>query len=310
MSTWRCMTLVLLLTLALGSESAALAPGDTIRLQQRNNHIPAHPAPGDHQVHLRFLSDSVATVLNLDALTGWVEIRGMRTQGGPGTGWITPRYIVTTLPDDDGDHGTDGHINWCPAKGAVQPHASGRLRLATWNLANLHSQNGQSIFSDSEKRHDIDYERIRCYVRLMDPDILAVQEVDGAAALQRVVDTDVYDVHVSSRLQGSVGKQNTGFAYRKGLQVRPQPDVTTLNTSGGLRHGTRIDLTHNGRTLKLMSVHLKSGCFSNTSSGAACASLMAQIPPLEQWIDTAAADTEPFIVLGDFNRRLKFSYHS
>jgi endonuclease/exonuclease/phosphatase family metal-dependent hydrolase len=137
----------------------------------------------------------------------------------------------------------------------------------------------------------------------MDPDILAVQEVDGAAALQRVVDTDVYDVHVSSRLQGSVGKQNTGFAYRKGRQVRPQPDVTTLNTSGGLRHGARIDLTHNGRTLKLMSVHLKSGCFSNTSSGAACASLMAQIPPLEQWIDTAAAGAEPFIVLGDFNRR-------
>jgi hypothetical protein len=125
---------------------------------------------------------TVATVLNLDALTGWVGIRGMRTQGGSGTGWITPRYIVATRPNGGGNPGTDGHINWCPVKGAVQPHASGRLRLATWNLANLHSQNGQSIFSDSEKRHDIDYERIRCYVRLMDPDILAVQEVDGAAA--------------------------------------------------------------------------------------------------------------------------------
>jgi hypothetical protein len=33
-----------------------------------------------------------------------------------------------------------------------------------------------------------------------------------------------------------------------------------------LRYGARIDLTHNGQTRKLMSVHLKMGCFENTSS--------------------------------------------
>jgi hypothetical protein len=59
------MTLVLSLTLALGSYSAALAPGDTIRLQQRINHIPAHPAPGDHQVRLRFLSVLPVIVRNV-----------------------------------------------------------------------------------------------------------------------------------------------------------------------------------------------------------------------------------------------------
>jgi endonuclease/exonuclease/phosphatase family metal-dependent hydrolase len=52
-----------------------------------------------------------------------------------------------------------------------------------------------------------------------------------------------------------------------------------------------------------MSVHLKSGCFDNTSSSSACETLLAQIPVLEGWIDAAAQGLTPFIVLGDFNRR-------
>ena len=32
--------------------------------------------------------------------------------------------------------------------------------------------------------------------------------------------------------------------------------------------------------------------------------MLRQIPVLENWIDTAAASAEPFIVSGDFNRRL------
>jgi endonuclease/exonuclease/phosphatase family metal-dependent hydrolase len=71
-----------------------------------------------------------------------------------------------------------------------------------------------------------------------------------------------------------------------------------------LRYGTRIDLTHNGQTVQLMSVHLKSGCFDHATSSSACATLMAQVPVLEGWIDAAAEGTTSFIVLGDFNRRL------
>ena len=36
------------------------------------------------------------------------------------------------------------------------------------------------------KRTAVDYDRMRCYVRLFDPDVLAVQEVDGEEALSRV----------------------------------------------------------------------------------------------------------------------------
>ena len=48
-------------------------------------------------------------------------------------------------------------------------------------------------------RRTLDYRRIRCYVRLIDPDVIAVQEIDGADALGRVVDRDLYNLHVSDR---------------------------------------------------------------------------------------------------------------
>ena len=86
-------------------------------------------------------------------------------------------------------------------------------------------------------------------MRLFDPDILAIQEVDGEAALGRVVDTEVYDVHVDDRPKGTLkGQQNTGFAIKRGLTVVSPPDVQALDIrgDGSLRYGTRIDLTYNG----------------------------------------------------------------
>jgi hypothetical protein len=79
------------------------------------------------------------------------------------------------------------------------------------------------------KRISEDYERLRCCVRLFDPDIPTVQEVDGEEALSRVVDTDVYDVYVDDRPKGSLsGQQNIGFAFRRGLTVVRRPDLTAL----------------------------------------------------------------------------------
>jgi hypothetical protein len=61
--------------------------------------------------------------------------------------------------------------------------------------------------------------------------------------------------------------------------------------------------THNGKTIQLMSVHLKSGCFESSITSSACTKLMEQVPILENWMDTAANGPVSFILLGDFNRR-------
>lgn len=306
---------LVLITLLVGLWAAAqpvaaqFNVGDRVLLVERDIHIPAHPGPGVSTVSFRFIGGTVAEILSIDPVTRWLEIRGERLEAGMDTGWITSRYIDGLAEREPPDEVLPPELSWCLPKGSPNPHPSGRLRVATWNLGNLHSEDGGRTFTGpdpSVQRFSVDYLRLRCYVRLFDPDILAVQEVDGEEALRRIVDTDVYDVHVSSRpvADGLGGKQNTGFAYKKGLDVEPRPDVTDLDVAAGsLRHGTRIDVTHRGRTFKLMSVHLKSGCFAG-DSGTACDRLFAQIPELEEWIDEAAADDEPFLVLGDFNRRL------
>jgi endonuclease/exonuclease/phosphatase family metal-dependent hydrolase len=287
--------------------AAEVQPGDQVRFITREQHIPAHPAPGDTRVHLRFVSGSEATVLRVHGATGWIEVRGEPVQGPENTGWVTPSYL-TSQPGGEGS--TADTLAWCPATGSPTPYPSGRLRLATWNLENLHAQDGQSTYTGNDPsvtRTATDYDRIRCYVRLFDPDILAVQEVDGEAALSRVVDTDVYDVHVDDRPKGSLnGQQNTGFAFKRGLTVVRRPDFTALDVQGDgrLRYGARIDVTHHGQTIQLLSVHLKSGCFENRTRSVDCPLLLAQVPVLESWIDEAARGPRAFIVLGDFNRRL------
>jgi hypothetical protein len=215
---------------------------DRIRLIERDQHIPAHPAPGNLRVHLRFVSGSEATVLQVNPATGWIEVRGEPLQGPEDTGWITPRYLAGR---PNGEDPPPDPLAWCPPKGSPAPHPSGRLRLPTWNVENLHAQDGQSTYPEpdpSVKRVATDYDRIRCYVRLFDPDILAVQEVDGEEALSRVVDTDVYDVHVDDRPKGTLnGQQNTGFAFKRGLTVVRQPDFEALDVQrdGRLRYGAR-----------------------------------------------------------------------
>src|ERR1044072_8925944 len=61
------------------------------------------------------------------------------------------------------------------------------------------------------------------------------------------------------------------------------------------------------RELRLLSVHLKSGCARDAldANKPSCMELARQIPALESWIDEQAREKRPFAVLGDFNRDLR-----
>ena len=96
---------------------------------------------------------------------------------------------------------------------------------------------------------------------------------------------------------------------RREIPVTRYPDLVRLNTSGGLRYGVDIGITVAGHTIRLLSIHLKSFCFADRLSGQSslskhCRKLASQIVILEEWIDGMAAANRPFVVLGDFNRRL------
>jgi endonuclease/exonuclease/phosphatase family metal-dependent hydrolase len=84
--------------------------------------------------------------------------------------------------------------------------------------------------------------------------------------------------------------------------------VLDLSMNDDVRRGVEARIfPGTQQELRLLSVHLKSGCSRDPldSARAGCAQFARQIPALERWIDAQAAEQKPFAVLGDFNRDLR-----
>ena len=187
------------------------------------------------------------------------------------------------------------------------------IRLATWNMEHLAETNG----SGCRPRTDTDYAAMRAYVADLNADVIAVQEVESKAAAERVFDPAIYTVVVEERVgtdrggfcRGNEGltinAQRTGFAIRKGLPFDRLPDFTAVQVGNpDLRSGVDLIVRpRGGEPIRLLSVHLKSGC-SSGDRNEACPVLFQQVPVIEQWIDERASEGVRFAVMGDFNRRL------
>lgn len=189
----------------------------------------------------------------------------------------------------------------------------GNLRLAAWNMEHLAEANGLGC----RPRTDADYLALRDYAEALNADVIAVQEVESKAAVERVFDPSRYVVIVEDRIASDRGgacrgedgltirEQRTGFAIRRGLAFERQADLEALQLgSADLRSGVDIVVRpQGGAPIRLLSVHLKSGC-SSGDRNAACSVLMQQVPVVEAWMDRRADEAIRFAVLGDFNRRL------
>jgi len=182
---------------------------------------------------------------------------------------------------------------------AVPAAAQAPLRLATWNMEWLTDRASPG----GDPRSAEDYARFAHYADAVRADVIALQEVDGPEAAARVFSPDDYAFY----FEPGDNIQRTGFAVRRGIEVVDDPDYVELRTGNArLRAGTVITVSVAGRPLRLMSVHMKSGCFDVplATESDACNGLRPQIPVLEAWIDEQAAGDVPFAILGDFNRRL------
>ncbi|BAK67324.1 MULTISPECIES: endonuclease/exonuclease/phosphatase family protein [Sphingobium] len=195
----------------------------------------------------------------------------------------------------------------------AETRADRPLKLVSWNMEFLAEKDGVGC----EPRVESDYAAMRRIVDGLDADVIAFQEVETEAAAARVFDPARYTIVIEAR-KGSPGgtcggqfkeqaviRQAVGFAIRKGLAFERHPDVTSLMLGNEqLRSGVDLTLRPAGRKpLRLLSVHLKSGCFTGQDAKA-CPVLLDQIPKLEAWIDEAARGPLPFVILGDWNRRL------
>jgi endonuclease/exonuclease/phosphatase family metal-dependent hydrolase len=209
--------------------------------------------------------------------------------------------------------------------GTAAPAATpAQLKIATWNLEwfmtpeTLRALTPACLPADTPRdgarravpcdvAHELarsheDIAALRRHARRLDADVVSLQEVDGVDAARLVFPG--YEFCFSSR----VAVQNNGFAVRRGLPFSCGPELTGLSLHDDVRRGVELRLfPGTPRELRLLSVHLKSGCSRDTLDSARpnCVQLRAQVPVLERWIDAQAGAHVPFAVLGDFNRDLR-----
>lgn len=190
------------------------------------------------------------------------------------------------------------------------------VNIATWNLEWLTTNPNNSI--KESKKSSQDFAVLNGKFGQISPDILAFQEVDSIAAIQKVVGNE-YKIYLSDRakpqyanLQFDDLNQYTGFAISKTWLTENQATVVdlediVLDPNSKLRFATYIVLKRpNQADMHLLSVHLKSGCPAKKKRSRSCRQLSDQADQLNQWLATRVSNKDNFIVMGDFNHNLSY----
>ncbi len=188
------------------------------------------------------------------------------------------------------------------------PAAAADLKVATWNLEWLteRPKGDRGLPDNVTPKVAEDIDALRRYANLLDADVVAFQEVDGPEVAARVFTPDRYRIFVT----GDRVTQRVGFAVRRTLAAEQNPDLVGLDVSAPgrnrLRSGADITLILAGNRLRLLAVHLKTGCHEArlASPSRNCETLRGQVPPLQGWIAQRREDGVPFVLVGDFNRRM------
>jgi endonuclease/exonuclease/phosphatase family metal-dependent hydrolase len=176
------------------------------------------------------------------------------------------------------------------------------LKLATWNLEWLTARaaGDPALPADVRPKSVEDVARLARYAAYLDADVVALQEVDGPGIAAKVFPPAKYVLHFT----GDRVVQRTGFAVRRSIAFGANPDVVAIEAgNAALRSGADITLT--ASHLRLLNVHLKTGCREDrlgSSARAQCETLRQQLPAVQGWIAQRRAEGAPFVVMGDFNR--------
>ena len=182
-------------------------------------------------------------------------------------------------------------------------HAA-ELKLATWNLEWLTARpaGDPALPPELTPRTADDIALLAHYAADLDADVIAIQEVDGPKIAARIFPPDHYAIHMTR----DHVVQRVGLAIRRGLDFTANPDLTTIDPPPlHLRSGADITLHLTTGPLRILAVHLKTGCRESPLTRTvrhACRELAAQVPPLAGWIRARQDEGVAFVVMGDFNR--------
>jgi endonuclease/exonuclease/phosphatase family metal-dependent hydrolase len=187
------------------------------------------------------------------------------------------------------------------------PAQAVELRITTWNIAwaTLRPTGDPDMPRDHRARTEADWALLRQYAQRLESDIIAFQEIDGPRAAARIFDDRAYAFFFPD--ENDI--QRAGFAVRRGLRVTQNPDLAALDIRPQARFSLRrgVDITVEAGTsrLRLLSVHLNAGCREGElGAGPECNGLSQQASVLAGWIAERRRENAPFIILGDFNRRI------
>ncbi len=187
-------------------------------------------------------------------------------------------------------------------------------KFSTWNVEWL-TLNAPHKVAEA-KRSSEDFSALSGYFEKLNSDVIAFQEVDSVAALDRVASSD-YTLVLSDRNlpqnqnhQFSDINQFTGFAIRKSIPFADPKDVDLYDKGNHkLRFASYIVLyPESSKPIHLLSLHLKAGCMGKFySNKESCQTLLSQGKNLNQWIKQREKLGQEYVIMGDFNHNLSFN---
>lgn len=152
-------------------------------------------------------------------------------------------------------------------------------------------------------------------------DVIAFQEVSGRQAVLDVLPDGGRDYEVCSYEGHKV--QRLAIAWRRALGPAQACEaywplsLPQRPAAEQPRPGLALTLRLDGRSVKVLTLHLKSSCVSPIETSRSvpgrgrldgdepnCLVLHDQIAPLEAWIEAQTAQADALVLLGDFNRNL------
>lgn len=184
------------------------------------------------------------------------------------------------------------------------------LKLATWNVEWLVSQKDTQtspVPRDVYIRQPADLKLLLHYVEKLQADIIALQEIGSIETLNSIFPQDQYFFFISK----DPITQHTALAVRKNIFENIQQnsdlvELSNINKFRPLRSGVDITLYTKQNSLRILVIHLKSGCqdypLDRLKLKQPCVLLKDQLPILQKWIQKRVKEKQAFIILGDFNR--------
>ena len=157
---------------------------------------------------------------------------------------------------------------------------------------------------DRMPRTEGEYKRLAKIIAGIDADVIACEEIENTAALERIVKyLDDYSCYVE---EGS-GSQNLGVIYKTSLNLKVigKYAPVAINPLKN-RPGLELYVKSGNFDFSMMIVHLKSTSrYDNTEEkrAAALETRQLQAAALSKWVDSClkANKEQDYIILGDFN---------